>query len=63
MPELPRATRAKLLGLGLSDRDADVLMTVDTGKEIGYDGELGGGAVRYFEQLAQGRDAKTVVNW
>lgn len=63
MPELPDATRARLMRMGLSQRDADVLMTVDMGREVGYDGELGQGAVAYFDQLAQGRDAKAVVNW
>lgn len=63
MPELPHETRARLMGLGLSARDADVLMTVDVGREVGHDGELGKGAVAYFDQVAQGREAKLVVNW
>ncbi|OAX34793.1 Glutamyl-tRNA amidotransferase B subunit [Rhizopogon vinicolor AM-OR11-026] len=63
MPELPDATRARLLNLGLSERDADVLMTVDSGREVGFDGELGNGAVAYFDALAQHRDPKLVVNW
>ncbi|THH30327.1 hypothetical protein EUX98_g3867 [Antrodiella citrinella] len=63
MPALPSATRSRLQGMGLSARDAEVLMTVDVGREMGYDGELGQGAVAFFDQLAQGRDAKTAVNW
>ncbi|TCD67512.1 hypothetical protein EIP91_012317 [Steccherinum ochraceum] len=63
MPELPNETRTRLMKMGLSARDADVLMAVDTGREVGYDGELGQGAVAYFDQVAQERDAKAVVNW
>jgi aspartyl-tRNA(Asn)/glutamyl-tRNA(Gln) amidotransferase subunit B len=63
MPELPDATRARLLNLGLSERDADVLMTVDSGRGVGFDGELEKGAVAYFDALAQQRDPKVVVNW
>ncbi|KAH7916227.1 GatB/GatE catalytic domain-containing protein [Hygrophoropsis aurantiaca] len=63
MPELPDAQRARLITLGLSPRDADVLMTVDAGREVGFDGEPGKGAVAYFDELAQGRDPKLVVNW
>jgi len=63
MPELPHVTRVRLLKLGLSERDADVLMAVDSGREVGFDGELGKGAVAYFDALAQQRDPKVVVNW
>ncbi|OBZ70372.1 Glutamyl-tRNA(Gln) amidotransferase subunit B, mitochondrial [Grifola frondosa] len=63
MPELPDMTRARLLALDLSRRDTDVLMDVDSGREVGFDGELGGGAVAYFDSVARGRDPKAVVNW
>lgn len=63
MPELPDATRERLQALGLSHRDADVLMAIDSGREVGYDGELGHGAVAYFDSLSRGRDPKIVVNW
>ncbi|KAH8096718.1 Glutamyl-tRNA amidotransferase B subunit [Cristinia sonorae] len=63
MPELPSATKARLMAMGLTARDADVLMTVDIGREVGYDGALGQGAVSYFDQLAHGRDTKVAVNW
>ncbi|KAI0638469.1 Glutamyl-tRNA-Gln amidotransferase B subunit [Trametes polyzona] len=63
MPELPEATRARLLGQGLSQRDVEVLMDVDSGREVGYDGELGRGAVAFFDEVSQGRDPKAVVNW
>ncbi|KAG2141552.1 GatB/GatE catalytic domain-containing protein [Suillus cothurnatus] len=63
MPDLPDATRARLLNLGLSERDTDVLMAIDSGREVGFDGELGKGAVTYFDSLAQQRDPRVVVNW
>ena len=63
MPELPTATRARLLDQGLSERDVDVLMDVDSGREVGFDGELGRGAVAYFDQVSRGRDPKAAVNW
>ncbi|CCM01738.1 uncharacterized protein FIBRA_03804 [Fibroporia radiculosa] len=63
MPELPDATRARLQALGLSRRDTDVLMEVDSGREVRFDGEVGRGAVAYFDQISQGRDPKVVVNW
>ncbi len=63
MPELPDATRTRLQKLGLSERDIDVLMAVDSGRELDYDGKLGHGAVAYFDKVASGRDPKVVVNW
>ncbi|KAA1466549.1 Glutamyl-tRNA amidotransferase B subunit [Dentipellis sp. KUC8613] len=63
MPELPHQIRARLQRQGLSQRDTDVLMAVDSGREVGYDGELGQGATAYFDALARGRDPKEVVNW
>ncbi|RPD66881.1 Glutamyl-tRNA amidotransferase B subunit [Lentinus tigrinus ALCF2SS1-7] len=63
MPELPDATRGRLLAQGLSQRDVEVLMDVDSGREVGFDGQLGHGAVAYFDDVARGRDPKVVVNW
>lgn len=63
MPDLPVATQARLLRMGLTQRDTEVLMTIDSGREVGYDGALGHGAVAYFDTVAQGRDPKVVVNW
>jgi aspartyl-tRNA(Asn)/glutamyl-tRNA(Gln) amidotransferase subunit B len=63
MPELPEATRARLLARGLSNRDIEVLMAVDAGREVGFDGELGRGAITFFDLVADGRDPKVVVNW
>ena len=63
MPDLPDVIQARLLSMGLSQRDTEVLMAIDSGREVGYDGALGYGAVAYFETVAQGRDPKVVVNW
>ena len=64
MPELPSATRKRLLAHGLSAQDTDVLMTADAGREVGIDGAFGkGGVVTYFDALSEGRDPKVVVNW
>ncbi|EIN10973.1 Glutamyl-tRNA amidotransferase B subunit [Punctularia strigosozonata HHB-11173 SS5] len=51
MPELPEATRARLLARGLSDRDVQVLMAVDAGREVGFDGKLGQGAIAVTHEL------------
>lgn len=63
MPELPQEISARLGKLGLTPRDIEVLMTVDSGREVGYDGVVGQGAVGYFDAISQGRDPKVVVNW
>jgi hypothetical protein len=63
MPDLPGATRSRLDASGLSKRDIDVLMSVDAGREVGFDGELGTGAVSYFDAVAAGRDPKHAANW
>lgn len=64
MPELPDMTRSRLLDQGLSERDTEVLMSIDSGREVGFDGEPGnGGAVTYFDNLSRGRDPKVVANW
>ena len=63
MPELPSATRARLATIGLTPRDIDVIMSVDAGREVGFDGDLGSGAVAYFDAVALNRDPKIVVNW
>lgn len=63
MPDLPAVTQARLLGMGLTRRDTEVLMAIDSGREVGYDGALGQGAIAYFDTVAHGRDPKVVVNW
>jgi len=61
---MPEATRSRLLGQGLSARDTELLMFVDSGREAGFDGEPGsGGPVAYFDSLSEGREAKVVVHW
>lgn len=64
MPELPDATRRRLLAQDLSVQDTDVLMAADAGREVGIDGVPGqGGVVAYFDAVSEGRDPKIVVNW
>lgn len=64
MPELPDATRKRLLAQGLSPQDTDVLMAANAGREVGIDGVFGqGGVVAYFDAVSEGRDPKIVVNW
>ncbi|KLO08523.1 Glutamyl-tRNA amidotransferase B subunit [Schizopora paradoxa] len=64
MPELPDATRSRLLSRGLSERDVEFLISVDGGREVGFDGKLGrGGAIAFFDLVSEGRDAKSAFNW
>ncbi|KAG5654231.1 hypothetical protein H0H81_005918 [Sphagnurus paluster] len=72
LPELPWDTRKRLQSdYGLSERDVEVLLNVDSGREVWYDGEsrsAEAGAVAYFDRLCAGtgstrRDPKVVVNW
>jgi aspartyl-tRNA(Asn)/glutamyl-tRNA(Gln) amidotransferase subunit B len=66
MPELPAASRARLLSTyKLSEQDADVLLNLDSGREVGFDGEHSdGGAVAYFDRLcSEGRNPRVVFNW
>ena len=63
MPALANEIRERLELLGLSQRDIDVLTSVDSGNEVDFDGRLNHGVVTYFEALTKGRDPKTVVNW
>ncbi|KAN0097054.1 GatB/GatE catalytic domain containing protein [Tylopilus felleus] len=63
LPELPLETCARLMGMGLTEQEAEVLMAVDAGREVRFDGEPARGAVHYFDRLAQGRSAKAAVNW
>ncbi|KJA29670.1 hypothetical protein HYPSUDRAFT_60527 [Hypholoma sublateritium FD-334 SS-4] len=69
LPALPQHTRARLLTRYPSARPAglDVLLAVDSGNAVGWDGEAGGGAVGWFEAVCSGgdgsRDAGIVLNW
>jgi len=61
MPELPSALYSRLQSqYGISARDAEVLMSIESGSDVGYDGEAEkGNAVNYFEQVADGGDPKS----
>lgn len=64
MPELPEVTRTRLLSRGLSLRDVDFLMTIDAGKDIGFDGQPGfGSVVSYFDSVSEEKNAKSAFNW
>ena len=63
MPELPSEARERLLKLGLSERDVGVLLSVDSGRDVGVDGSLEQGVIAYFDQLSRDHDPKSVVNW
>ncbi|KAG6861985.1 hypothetical protein C0995_009169 [Termitomyces sp. Mi166 len=75
LPELPWETHKRLkTDYGLSERDIEVLLRVDSGREVQYDGKNSGSnpsAVAYFDRLCAGhgskegarRDPKVVVNW
>jgi hypothetical protein len=67
LPQLPAAVKSRLQATyGLPERDVDVLMAIDGGHDIPFDGEDEGiqtGAVAYFECVAAERDPKVVSNW
>ncbi|CEL59257.1 aspartyl/glutamyl-tRNA amidotransferase subunit B [Rhizoctonia solani AG-1 IB] len=67
MPTLPDQTRERLVSTyKLSSRDVDVLMGINAGSDVGFDGEEPSrlGAVAYFESVVrEGRDPKIVANW
>ncbi|TFK43869.1 Glutamyl-tRNA amidotransferase subunit B, mitochondrial [Crucibulum laeve] len=80
LPELPWHTRTRLKSTyGISERDVEVLLSVDSGREVQFDGDEGDGgrgAVAYFDRLVagngqinedgkkkKGRDPKVAVNW
>ncbi len=65
MPELPHALRSRLQSqYGISARDADILMSIQSGSDVGFDGEPPkGGAVGYFEEVAKASDPKEAINW
>lgn len=77
LPPLPQETRSRLLDkfpeLKAKEQSLDVLLNVDNGREVAFDGESSGGAVNYFEQLCLGENDKgqietrrnpgVVLNW
>ncbi|GLB34182.1 putative PET112 [Lyophyllum shimeji] len=75
LPELPWETRERLRSAyGLSERDVDVLLNIDSGRDVSFDGETQGpnaSVIAYFDQLCaeegdegkRRRDPKAVSNW
>jgi len=72
LPELPWDMRKRLQDrYGLSDRDVEVLLSIDSGNDVNFDGrslEVDIGGLAYFDQLCTGRsgnrrDPKIVANW
>lgn len=65
MPELPHALRSRLQSqYGISAREADIVMSIQSGADVGFDGEPPkGGVVDYFEQVARASDPKEAINW
>ncbi|KAJ6512108.1 glutamyl-tRNA amidotransferase [Mycena vitilis] len=61
MPELPWATRIRLLSeYGLTEQDADILLNLDGGEADAN----GARAVAYFDRLCKdGRNPRIVFNW
>lgn len=53
----------RLLQYGLLPRDVDFLLQLDSGREIGSDGQLSQGFLAYYEDVAKGRDPKVAFNW
>lgn len=68
MPELPHQSRRRLAEeYGLKSHDVDILLGIDTGFTVGWDGALEDGGVWYFEAVVDTngarRDPKIVLNW
>ncbi|KDR84118.1 hypothetical protein GALMADRAFT_111334 [Galerina marginata CBS 339.88] len=74
LPPLPWEIRSRLLekypSLQGKPQSLEVLLNVDNGREVAFDGEDSGGAVDYFERLCQTtsgegtkRDPVVLLNW
>ena len=68
MPELPWQTRQRLLSsYGLSEKNVDGLMKLDSSKDVPVDGDSSAtpGPIQFFDELCQGnsRDPKVAFNW
>jgi aspartyl-tRNA(Asn)/glutamyl-tRNA(Gln) amidotransferase subunit B len=63
MPALAHEIKERLARHGIAPQDIDVLMGIDAGKEVRFDGQRSPGAVAYFEALIKGRNPKAVINW
>lgn len=65
LPELPIEAEERLAKVyGLGKRECEVLVALGEGAEDATEAEMEPGVgVRWFEQLAQGRDPKKAANW
>ncbi|TDL29380.1 Glutamyl-tRNA amidotransferase B subunit [Rickenella mellea] len=63
LPELPEQTRTRLRLRGLNDVDIDIMMSMDSIMEIGFDGKTGSKIVSYFDRVSQYRDPTVVAKW
>jgi len=67
MPELSHESRKRLAKEYGITHDVDVLLGVDMGRTVGWDGALEDGGVGYFEAVVDSngarRDSKVVLNW
>lgn len=64
LPELPDQIRDRLeANYGLKSREADILVKLDETSAVETCTSASKGSVSFFEQVAQGRDARTVANW
>ena len=63
MPELPIETRKRLLAKGLTPRDVDFLLNIDSERVLSYDGIVEDGMVQYLDEVSRGCDVKTAFNW
>jgi aspartyl-tRNA(Asn)/glutamyl-tRNA(Gln) amidotransferase subunit B len=68
MPELSHESRRRLAEeYGLKLHDTDILLGIDTGRIVGWDGALEDGGVQFFEAVVDPhgarRDPNVVLNW
>lgn len=68
MPELSHQSRRRLAEeYGLKSNEIDMLLGIDTGRTVGWDGALEDGGVWFFEAVVDSRgarrDPKVVLNW
>ncbi|GJJ07212.1 hypothetical protein Clacol_001412 [Clathrus columnatus] len=64
LPEHPDHLRKRLVEqYGFNQQDVNVLLSIDAGRDVPFDGETGQSAVSFFEETVKGRNPKTVFNW
>lgn len=64
LPELPDRLHQRLAEqYGLTQQDVDVLLSIDAGRDVPFDGEQGTSVVSFFEETAKDRNPKSVINW